>query len=165
MPPNEVNPANNLINRFSGPSEATCALVSTTQTAKFKLDILSDHLALYHNDDLTAAISRFVRRHRSLRARILIKDSRPLRGLSHTLVTLAQKLPSKVQLRVLTDDALPQKISYCLADETFTYFDLEADNTGFSGIDRARVKQYRENFEQLWQNQSLIDPDLSLLSI
>lgn len=165
MPSVDESQSDHPITRFSGPSEASGALISTAQSAKYKLDILSDHLALYHNEDIIGAISAFVRRHRSLKARVLVKDSRALRGLSHSLVTLAQKLPSKIQLRVLTEDALPQKASYCLADEALTYFELEADSTGFSGIDRARVRQCREIFEQLWQNQSMTDPDLSQLSI
>lgn len=165
MSSSDENQSDHQITRVSGPSKATSELINTTQVAKYKLDILSDHLALYHNENIANAISRFVRRHRSLQARILIKDSKPLRGLSHPLVTLAQKLPSKVHLRVLTEDALLQKASYCLADDALTYFDLEADSAGFSGIDRARVRQCREIFEQLWQNQSTIDPDLNLLTI
>lgn len=153
------------IERFESPSSAQHQLSQTITSAKYQLDIISDHLALFHANDITEAISRFVRRHRTLKARILIKDSRPLRGQSHSLIALAQRLPSKVHVRVISEEALPFKPSYCLADTKLTYFDSEADSTGFSGIDRARVRQYRETFEHLWQNQSLVDPDLTQLCL
>lgn len=151
--------------RFESPTDAKAQLIATATSAQYKLDIVSDHLALYFDDAMAQAISHFVRRHRSLHARILIKDSRPLRGISHPIVALAQRLPSKVHLRSVTEDALPLKLSYCLADESLVVFDSEIDSIGFSAVDRARVAQYRERFEHLWQNQSYRDAELDRLHL
>lgn len=158
--PNDRN-----ILRIESPSAACNQLISTAQRAKRHLDILSHALVLYDNDALQDALSHFVRRHRSLQARILIKDSNPLVGRSHRLVTLAQRLPSKIRLKTLDKDAPPLKDSYCLIDNSLVYFETEMDSIGFSADDPALTRHYRNSFDELWQHQSHADTQLSQLFI
>lgn len=133
-----------------------------------KVDILSNelHHELY-GANLTRALSRFVRHHRVARVRILVQDTRNLPKRRHPLILLAQRLPSSVIIKQLTEAPQKPEQGYISVDQkALLFFNDEASWEGFANYQaRAESMHQLEEFERLWQQHSRSDPNLARLSL
>lgn len=140
-----------------------------------QLKILSRRLdpALYNNDCFADALSSLARYHRSSYIQILVKDTKPLVERGHALIRLAQRLPSKVEVRQLKQDTRQEadnNAAFMLVDsDGLLYINDDSaplsDVRGFANYAAApEVKNLNETFERLWQC-SEPDPNLRQLKL
>lgn len=121
---------------------------------------------LFDRDELAKALSALARRHRQTRVRILVRDTRPLIERGHALVRLAQRLPSKISVRRLTNEIETRAHSFLLCDrDQLLYRNDPEEYRGFR--DRkgaAEVRNLREIFDRAWESAEE-DPRLRQLFV
>lgn len=157
------------VSRLAGHDDCLSALIAGIGQGHQFLDILSQQLtpSLYANAELVEATSKLARFSRRSRVRLLVQDTRPLRGITHGLVQLAQRLPSRVALRGLNEQPQDPLVGYCIIDrEALVYFNQEAELTGFVNLNaRAETRHLLEEFNHLWEHYSVTDPNLKKLHL
>lgn len=131
--------------------------------ARRHIDVLSHNLdyPVFNHVDTVAAISRMARTHSQAQVRILVRDTRPLVENSHRLVRLAQRLPSKIQLRKLTEEPENTEMAFVLCDrDQLVYKNDDREYRGFVNYAAApEVRTLQETFSRLWE---LARPDSKL---
>ena len=133
------------------------------------LAILSDDLdfSLYNNPDLKSAISRLARKDRNATIRILVKKTKPLVERNHLLLSIARKLPSKIRIRKLTLEPEDNDRSYLIGDRQLLLY--KHDDKEYSGFANYRagpeITNIIEDFNYLWQQHSVEDTELRVLSL
>lgn len=131
--------------------------------AQHRVRIFSDTLdpALFDNAELAHELSRVARQGRQCEVQILIKDSTFLVKRAHRLAALHRRLVSSVLLRKLSYAPEHFLANYVLVDDSGIFFiPNDDDKTCFMNRDdRALVKHFGEQFDDLWQ-RSVADPDL-----
>ena len=155
--------------RFSQRQQAIQLVRTLCADAHRNIELFSQQLtpAIYADKEFIREISAFARRSRNTKIRILVRDTRPLRGIEHGLITLAKRLPSHISVRQYLDGATDPDISYlCVDEQHLLRFTDEENFIGAARVnDRAECKHMREEFQQLWQNQSRADPNLRALTL
>lgn len=155
--------------RFEDRGNALNALLLSVERARKEIRIFSNNLdnSLYSNREFVDRLSRMARHHRNSSIKILLQNSKPLRGKRHLLVELAQRLPSKIQLRVTSRSFDPTDTAFITADRSrIAFFNCEETLTGFLNLqDQQEVKRRIEEFDYIWQKQSETDPNLQRLSL
>jgi len=140
----------------------------TISTSRY-LDILCDSLnpQLYGAECVVSAVSSLARRSRSSSIRILLRDSSSLQGVHHPLVSLSQRLSSKIEIRVLSSDYKPKSQSYAVFDRRrILFFNNESEMKGFVNyLASAEARHEKEEFERCWEQYSCADPNLAALHI
>lgn len=140
-----------------------------THAANRTLDILSHHLEkpLYADEGFVEAVSRVARYSANSMVRILLHDSAPLNGTNHPLVFLAQRLPSRVIIRTLTEQPRNQDMAYVITDrKRLVYFNNESELVGFACYQAAAESAHQlTEFEHLWERHSESDPNLARLHL
>lgn len=144
------------IQHLEGIADFRMATETICSRARRDLTLFSPDLdaLLFDRTEVANALSALARRHRQTRVRILVEDTRPLIERGHTLVRLAQRLPSKVYIRKLTNDIETRAYSFLLCDrDHLLYRNDPEEYLGF--WDRkaaAEVKTLREIFNRAWEN-------------
>lgn len=132
------------------------------------LAVLTHHLdpMIYSAPDFVEAISAFSRSSRQAQIQILIKDTKPIIGFGHLLVRLAQRIPSKIQVRKMTLEPNNKDMAFMLGDtDKLLYKNDDSVYRGFFNSTAAReVKPLREEFNYLWQYAEP-EPEFQLLHI
>lgn len=141
-----------------------------------QLKILSQRLdpILYDNDNFASAVSLLARYHRSSSVQILVKDTKHLIERGHSLIRLAQRLPSKVEIRLLRQEARQEPdnnaMGFMLVDsDGLLYINNDSaqlsETRGFANYAAApEMKNLNEVFQRLWQC-SEADPNLRQLKL
>lgn len=136
--------------------------------ARRQIDIFSHSLdyPVYNHAGTVAAISHMARAHSQAQVRILVRDTRPLVENSHRLARLAQRLPSKIQLRKLTEEPENTEMAFVLCDrDQLVYKNDDQEYRGFVNYAAApEVKNLRETFNRHWE-LARPDPKLRVLSL
>lgn len=131
------------------------ALLATCQQTRRELAIFSPDLAasLYDRPEIEQAVSELARHHRRARVRLLVEDTRVLTEQGHRLVRLAQRLPTKIAIRKLTNPLESKANGFVLGDRHQLFYQSDIENhLGFRHADdRARVKKLRESFDRAWE--------------
>ncbi|WP_086931359.1 GNAT family N-acetyltransferase [Agarilytica rhodophyticola] len=139
-----------------------------TRAATRHVDILSHHLSTQlYTPEFVSALSYFARTSRQSAIRILLHDSKPLASSSAPIVSLAQRLPSSIKIKVLNEQPQKANQGYTIADsKQIVFFNNETQMQGFANY-RAKLEAEHqlEEFEHLWQHYSEEDPNLSLLTL
>lgn len=121
---------------------------------------------LFDRAEVASALSALARRHRQTRVRLLVRDTRPLIERGHALVRLAQRLPSKISVRRLTNEIETRAHSFLVCDrDQLLYRNDPEEYRGFR--DRkgaAEVKNLREVFDRAWESAEE-DPRLRQLFV
>ncbi len=142
-----------------GPTAFEKQLQSLLSRAQRSVEILTSHLdpQLFSSSEASHLLSRLARRHRQTQVRILIKDPKPLFGRNHSLINLQQRLPSKILLRQLRLSPRNDNMGYVMADGKLLLFQhKEGLFEGYSNTNAAaQCKQLLEEFDELWQRQSV----------
>ncbi|KUJ84722.1 hypothetical protein AWR36_003470 [Microbulbifer flavimaris] len=130
------------------------ALIDLCHRARREICLFSHHLDrdLYHREPVVEALSEFARRSRYARVRILIRDSDPMLQRHHRLLTLIQRLTSRIELKKLQPTVDTPDSEFAIADDGISL--LREDREQWIGVycpdDRVRTKRLREAFEQDW---------------
>ncbi|MCP5206682.1 MAG: GNAT family N-acetyltransferase [Hahellaceae bacterium] len=123
--------------------------------AKNKVEIYSHDLEheLYSDSQIVDYISAIARSHPASEVRLLIKDARSIVKRHHPLVALAERLPSKISIKICDQDYPTTGAAFMLADRYMALHRLEHDvYEGFANFRTAgRVKVLRDEFEAMWQ--------------
>lgn len=138
------------------------------QQSRRQIAILSRNLDtfIYGNEDFIDAISQFVRSSRHAQLQLLVKDTKALVESGHQLVRLHQRLPSKIQLRKLTQEPDNTEMAFMLCDtNALLYKNDDSVYQGFANFDAAvEVKRLRETFDYVWQYGES-EPELRILHL
>jgi hypothetical protein len=130
--------------------------------------ILSRHLDenIYATAEFATLLSSFARSSRHADIKILVKNTKPLIESRHQLVTLHQRLPSKIALRQVTIEPENSDMGFMLCDtRALLYQNDESTYRGFANTNAAaEVKRLREIFEYTWQHGDSV-PELQVLRI
>lgn len=155
--------------RIDGSSDASAALITATEHARRTIDLFSHQLnpTLYSNEELVENISRLVRRSAQSKLRILLRDTRPLYGSNHPLLTLVNRVPSHAQIKRYIDGAQNPNYGFLCVDlKHLVYFSDEAVWNGFARRNaRAESRTQLDEFNTLWTYGSKVDPNLRHLTL
>lgn len=142
--------------------------VALSTNARRHLDILSHTLdpLVYEHPDTIAALSALARSHRLARVRILVQDTLPLIESGHALVRLAQRLPSKIEVRKQHGELENTDMGFVLADsEQVLYKHDDRLYRGFVNFKApAELRSLREAFVRAWE-YAQPDPQLQQLHL
>lgn len=159
----------NHVHPFHHPSDILPFMREFAATATRSIDIFSYQLArgLYEDKELLDAVSQLARRGAQARVRILVRDARSLQGNDHSLLTLVQRLPSRMELRVYAEGSPETQMGFfCVDAANLVHFLDEANLSGYARREaRAEARQLLGEFDHLWLYGSRTDVNLRRLSL
>lgn len=159
----------NSVLRFEDRENALNALLLCIANARKEVRIYSSKLdhSLYGDSQFIEKLSQIARHNRNSEIKVLLQNSRPLHGRRHPLIELAQRLPSKIQVRITARTVDPTETACITADrKQIVFFNNEDALKGFLNLnDQLEVKNRIEEFDYIWQKQSETDPNLQRLSL
>lgn len=138
------------------------------RNATHTIHILSRNLdtMVFNHDPIVETLSQFVIGNSKARLKILIFDSDAVVKYGHRLLSLAQKVPSKVEIRVLSNETTWKNESMILADRTGYLFNPKSDR--YEGevdfCDANRNTELNRVFTEYW-DRSELDNNLRRLSL
>jgi hypothetical protein len=161
--------ADDQVHPLQHPSDILLFMREFAAAAIRSLDIFSHQLApsIYGDAELTEAISLLARRGAQTQVRIIVRDTKPLYGADHSLVRLAQRLPSHVHIRAYTEGANDPLMGFFCADVTHLVHFLDEPNlSGYARRNaRAESRHLLTEFENLWIYGSRTDANLRRLAL
>ncbi|HSX83974.1 MAG TPA: GNAT family N-acetyltransferase [Cellvibrio sp.] len=161
--------ADDRVHPLQHPSDTLKLMREFAASALRSLDIFSHQLmpSLYSDGELTESISQLARRGAQTQVRILVRDTRPLYGADHSLVRLAQRLPSHVHIRAYTEGASDALMGFFCADAAnLVHFLDEPNLSGYARRNaRAESRHLLTEFENLWTYGSRTDANLRRLAL
>lgn len=137
-------------------SESVLAVCSLAQR-QLRIFCHSLESEYYGQERLIEIISELARKHRDSEVRVLICDDRPLREGRHPLVDLSHRLSSSLQIRISRPEQRSDFREYFLvADkEAIVAYSMNRSGRGWGGFnERAKAKEYCEQFDRLWHLSS-----------
>ncbi len=153
---------------FTTESGCRDGVVRVLRGARRKVSIVSPALeqSLFGCPDTVDALSEFARRSRQARIEILVADGKAIAEISHPLLELTRRLPSKVSIRRLPDDRTVSRRSFVVVDDTGVWLQPDTDApTGWCDPhDRVEARRLADEFADLWKRSS-DDPELRLLNL
>ncbi|MCB1703472.1 MAG: hypothetical protein KDI17_01355 [Halioglobus sp.] len=122
--------------------------------------------AAFDSADLVTALAALARSTRQAQVRILISDSRALRGRRHQLLQLARRVPSVVHIRKLAEHPQWNSETVVIRDrDGVLYKPGGSEHDAFYEPDsRASTARHLELFDELWR-YSVEDPELRSLHL
>jgi predicted GNAT family N-acyltransferase len=154
--------------QFSGESDCIEGLIQSLSWPSRTLRIYSQDLdhALFDREEVTDALSAFVRRGPPARLLILIHSSNAIVSRGHRLLELARRLNSKVEIRTVPGEIAEDNHSCVIADEQG--FFLLPDHREYQALanryDPVQAARLAERFDYLWE-RSDADPELRVLRL
>ena len=138
-------------------SDSSCELIAH---AGRTIDILVydyDEVLLPHVV-ITDLLTQFFLQHRHNQFRYLCSESDLLRERGRGLIELARKFSSFIKLRQLPDGLKPVNRQYLLVDEVASMSTRDHGSSDYfiNTNDRARGRQLKNQFEELWQRSDSI---------
>jgi predicted GNAT family N-acyltransferase len=156
------------IEQYHGETDCLLGLLRCLEVPRRRLVIFSQHLdhALYDQEQLVEAMSRFARSSPSVEARVLVSDSSLIVSRGHRLVELARRLDSRIEVRRISRDLSPGEQSFVVWDHR-GYF-LMPDFRDYTALvnlyDPVQAKRLLEAFDYFWA-RSTSDPELRTLKL
>jgi predicted GNAT family N-acyltransferase len=161
------------------PESREITIDSLAQTQELALQLVAQgrrHLWIYTRDldpklygqaDMLEAIKRFAIEARGGDLRILLQDADAALRDGHALIALAQRLPSRIQIRVPQDEQDRHYAGAFLLDDSGGYL-LRPLGSRYEGTGNrhapGKQRQLRDFFEPVWE-RSAPDPRLRQLSL
>jgi hypothetical protein len=122
--------------------------------AKSKIDIYSQDLEpdLYGDAQMVDYISAVARAHPTTEVRILVADEKAMLKRHHALITLAERLPSKISIKLCDEDYPKPSAVFMIVDRYMVMHRQNSDlYEGFANFRAAgRVKALRDDFDLMW---------------
>ncbi|MFW6094615.1 MAG: GNAT family N-acetyltransferase [Pseudomonadota bacterium] len=154
--------------QFRGEAECRRALADCLQMPRRRLVIFSQRLdhALFDAPAVVDAISRFARSTPQVRVRILITDTGPIVDRGHSLVELARRLDSRIEIRRAPEADAPAEESYVTWDAAGYLLipDFQVYTAVLDPHDAVRAQRMTDGFTALWE-KSAPDPELRTLKL
>lgn len=127
--------------------------VAVTRLAERHLVIYTGRLEpeIYEHPAFVEAFKRLILARSFARVRILVAEAGPLLDMGHPLATIAARLPSMVDIRIMPDDQYDAS-GFIVADEAAVVYRMHC--TRWDGIaelhDPAIAKMYLDRFDRVW---------------
>ena len=144
------------------------AIHKLASSATRSLNVISrslDHL-IFDRLDIIEELSKLVRRSRSTNIKVLVYDNTHIVKNGHRLVALANRIPSKIAIRQLSDDFKDYNQSMVIADHLGFLHNQQSDR--YEGIvsfnDPQRCAELSKTFSEFW-DRSLEDKELRQIKI
>jgi len=141
-----------VLTSLSDVCQATAAVAATGQRL---ISIFTPDLEppLYDDPQVIDVIKRFVLSHSFAKVRVLIRDHTRHSGSGNRFLSMAKRLTSYLELRVLLPEHFHYTSSYCIADDRGIVYRLKADRwEGIAAINSPPVaRQYLQEFDVAWQ--------------
>jgi hypothetical protein len=108
---------------------------------------------VYNNPAVIEAVKRFVLGHSYAKVRVLIRDHNRHTGSQSRFMSMARRLSSYLELRILIPRFHYMTESFCIADDRALVYRMRADRwDGIASLNNPSVaRQYLEEFDVAWQ--------------
>ena len=120
---------------------------------------------LFDHADVLDALRGFAIHDHDVQVQILLHDHAAPQAAHAKLLDLAQRLPSVFQFREVDDPAYREDRSAMVASDVGGYY-FRAEGDRFEGsaclASRARVRQLKERFDEVWERSRVISEYLAL---
>jgi hypothetical protein len=148
---------------LDGPEDFLNFSLKLLSNTKRNIAILSTDLdpLIYNSDAVIEAISLVARSSRNAEINILVRETKLIAESGHKLARLAQRLPSKMNIRKIVVEPEDKKMAFMLCDtKSLIYKNDEEYCRGFANFSAAaEVNNLQEIFDYLWQYAET-DPEL-----
>jgi hypothetical protein len=162
----EVDPDLVLLDELKDFTKHSLKIVEET---KREILILSKALdpSIYNTEAFYQHILDMDRRDRDAHVKILVKDIRALVAGGHSLLDLARRLPSKIEIRTLLARPVQDSAAYLIGDHKHLLFMHEDQiyNGAVNYDAEEECKEMIDEFMVLWEKQSELDPAVHSLMI
>lgn len=156
------------LEQYQGETDCLLGLLRCLEMPRRRLAIFSQALdhALYDQEPLVEAVSRFARSSPAAEVRVLISDASLIVSRGHRLVELARRLDSRIEIRRISADLSPGEESFLTWDEQgyFLMPDFREYLSLVNLYDPVQARRLQEIFEYFWA-RSAPDPELRTLSL
>lgn len=131
------------------------AILKLLSSAQNQICIISRHLdpTVFSKQGLIENASDFIRRSKTASIRILVHDTDPMVKNNHRILTLSQRVSSKIEIRTICNDYSQFNQSYVVADTSGYIHNLKGDlydaEVNFNDPDKS--KELMENFKNIWE--------------
>lgn len=146
--------------------EAAAVALALARQAARTLDVLSRQMdpRIFDTADFAEAVTRLVLRSRRAQVRILVQDVEPVLRDGHRLVTLSQRLPSFLQIRVPAQEYRTFNQAFIVADGTgYLHRGLADRYEGKASFHApARARELLRAFQPIWDTA---EPDPSFRTL
>lgn len=131
--------------------QTTAAVIATGQRL---ISIFTPDLEppLYDDPQVIEVIKRFVLGHSFAKVRVLLRDHARHTGSGSRFMSMARRLTSYLELRILVPQYHHLTASYCIADDRGIVYRLRADRwDGIAAVNSPPVaRQYLQEFDAAW---------------
>lgn len=150
--------------RLEGIEDMRAFLKELVAATRCNLSIMTQALEpdLFNREDIIEAMVHYARAHRRNRIRIITCDTRRAEQRGHRMVTMAQQLPSYVQIRQLPEEvrqAYPQaQRTWVIADEhhALVWVDTGAPVAVAYWQQAGRLRADLRTFDSLWDQSHAV---------
>ncbi|RLK50323.1 hypothetical protein DFR31_0216 [Alkalispirillum mobile] len=164
MDMDEPQPGWNPVTTASEHAEVAVELV---RQAQHEVDIISADLdpAVFNDQGLADALRKLAVSSPKARIRVLVEQANPLVRCDHRLLTLARKVPSRMQIRQLAPDAELPETLWLMVDGRAVMWrrHREGYRGGWHSDAAGACREWRRKFDTLW-NHSVDSPELRVIA-
>jgi len=131
------------------------AIIKLLSSAQNQVVIISRHLdaTVFNNRTFIDQASEFIRRSKTSNIKILVHDTQPIVKNNHRILTISQRVSSKIEIRTICNDYAQFNQSYLVADSVGYIHNNKADlydaEVNFSDSDKS--KDLMEKFNSIWE--------------
>ncbi len=131
------------------------AILKLLSAAQSQICIVSRYLdqTIYSKHDFIENASEFIRRTKSSSIKILVHETQQIVKNNHRILTLSQRVSSKIEIRTICNDYAQYNQSYLVADSIGYIHNLKSDlydaEVNFNDTDKS--KELMEKFKIIWE--------------
>lgn len=138
-----------------------CQVVGESRRDVFVLSSRLDP-GVFDTREFHQALIDFARGGRQASVRILVKDARPMVEQGHSILRLARRLSSKLEIRLLQAEPRNKDAAWLMGDRQHLLW--QHDDGVYQGFvhyqARVQCQDLAEEFQLLWDRHSVLDPVL-----
>ena len=140
-----------VLTSLSDVRQTTAAVIATGQRL---ISIFTPDLEpqLYDDPKVIEVIKRFVLSHSFAKVRVLLRDHTRHTGSGSRFMSMARRLTSYLELRILVPQFHHLSASYCISDDRGIVYRMRADRwDGIAAVNSPPVaRQYLQEFDAAW---------------
>ncbi len=131
------------------------AILKLLSAAQNQISIISRHLdpTIFSKQDFIGNASEFIRRTKTSSIKILVHDTQPIVKNNHRILSLSQRVSSKIEIRTICNEYAQLNQSYLVADSIGYIYNLKSDlydaEVNFNDTDKS--KELMETFKNIWE--------------
>ena len=131
------------------------AILKLLFSAQNNVSIVSRQLdpLIYSKDDFIDNASEFIRRNKTAKVRILVHDTQSIVKNNHRVLTLSQRVSSKIEIRTICNDYEQFNQAFMVVDSMGYIVNQKADlyDAEVNFCDPEKSKELMETFNSIWE--------------